>query len=289
MLLVRRAFRHLSRASDVLFRTTLIEREVTIFDDDIWLTSYPRSGNTWTRFLVGNLIHPEAVTFLNVERLVPDMYKTSDWVLRRLPRPRIMKSHECFDPRYRKVIYIVRDPRDVAISNFNFEKKLRSVREDATLDEFIPRWVDGVYWRRIGSWGDHVNSWLSTREGHPGFLLVRYENLQANPEQELARVAEFVGLQTNPERIARAVELSSAQNMRMMEKTQGGKWVATSHTRPDKPFVGQAAAGGWRAKLSPKGLAHLEDHWGPLMQRLGYDLASGARLENVEANAPSQR
>ena len=72
-LLVRRAFRHLSRVHDVLFRRTLLEREITIFDDDVFLTSYPRSGNTWTRFLVGNFVNPnEPVTFLNVERLVPD-------------------------------------------------------------------------------------------------------------------------------------------------------------------------------------------------------------------------
>jgi sulfotransferase family protein len=276
-MLVRRAFRHLSRVSDVLFRTTLLEREVTIFDDDIWLTSYPRSGNTWTRFLVGNLLHDEPITFLNVERLVPDMYKTADWVMRRLPRPRIMKSHECFDPRYRKVIYIVRDPRDVAISNYHFEMKLRSVREGTTLDQFVPRWVDGVYWRRIGSWADHVNSWLSTREGQPGFLLVRYEQLQADPPGELARIAAFVGLETSPERIARAVELSSAQNMRKMERTQGERWVATSHTRADKPFVGKASSGGWRDTLPAASLAHLEAHWGTLMQRLGYELAAHER------------
>src|ERR1700675_2075178 len=105
-LLVRRAFRHLSRVHDVLFRRTLLEREITIFDDDIFLTSYPRSGNTWTRFLVGNLVHTEeAVTFLNVERLVPDMYKHSDHYLRNLPGPRILKSHEVFDPRYKRIIY----------------------------------------------------------------------------------------------------------------------------------------------------------------------------------------
>ena len=86
--LVRRAFRHLSRVHDVLFRRTLLEREITIFDDDVFLTSYPRSGNTWTRFLVGNFVNPnEPVTFLNVERLVPDMYKTADWALRRPPVP----------------------------------------------------------------------------------------------------------------------------------------------------------------------------------------------------------
>src|SRR5260370_8194332 len=127
-LLVRRAFRHLSRFKDGLVRRTVVEREMTIFDDDVFLTSYPRSGNTWTRFLVGNFVNPnEPVTFLNVERLVPDMYKTADWVLRRRPRPRVLKSHESFDARYRRVTYIVRDPRDVPISTYHCDINLRSI------------------------------------------------------------------------------------------------------------------------------------------------------------------
>src|ERR1022692_2956577 len=79
----------ISYAVFCLKKKKMIEREITIFDDDVFLTSYPRSVNTWTRFLVGNFVNPnEPVTFLNVERLVPDMYKTADWVLRRRPRAR---------------------------------------------------------------------------------------------------------------------------------------------------------------------------------------------------------
>ena len=95
---------------------------------------------------MGNFVNPnEPVTFLNVERLVPDMYKTADWALRRLPRPRVLKSHECFDARYRRVIYIVRDPRDVAISNYHWEMKLRSIPEGCPIEEFVPLWMDGKF------------------------------------------------------------------------------------------------------------------------------------------------
>jgi len=281
-LLVRRAFRHLSRVSDVLFRRTLLEREITIFDDDVFLTSYPRSGNTWTRFLVGNFLNPnEPVTFLNVERLVPDMYKTADWVLRRRPRPRVLKSHEAFDARYRRVIYIVRDPRDVAISNYHWEMKLRSVPEGCPIEDFVPLWMSGNFWRRIGSWADHVNSWLATRQGHEGFVMMRYEDLQANTQQELVRLAKFMGVDPGPQRIARAIELSSASNMRKMEETQGKKWVATFHTRSDKPFVRKASSGGWRTVLPAKTVSYMEAEWGPLMKKLGYTLSS-----ETESNAP---
>jgi len=275
MWIVKRGFRHLSRVSDVLFRRTLLEREITIFPDDTFLTSYPRSGNTWTRFLVGNLIHPHApVTFLNIEKIVPDMYKTADWVLRRLPRPRVLKSHEAFDPRYRKVIYIVRDPRDVAVSNYHWEMKLRSIPEGYPIAQFVPRWMEPQFWLRVGSWADHVNSWLATREGKPNFLLVRYEDLKKDQRAELRRIAALLGIEPTAELLDHAVKESSAERMSEMESTQGAKWVATHHTRQDKPFVRKAGTGGWLSALPSDTVAYIESHWGSLMRRLGYELAT---------------
>jgi hypothetical protein len=283
--MLKRGLKHLSRVSDVFSRKLRIERDITIFPDDVFLASYPRSGNTWTRFLIGNLVHEqEAVTFLSVERLVPDMYKHSDRVLRNLPRPRIVKSHECFDPRYRKVVYIVRDPRDVAVSNYHWELKLRSVKDGCPIEDFVPRWMAPEFWPRIGSWGDHVSSWLGTRKGHEGFLLLRYEDLKQNPQNELARVAEFLGFKATRERFTRAVELSSAENMRKLESAESGKWVATTLTRQDKPFVRNATSGGWKAVLPEKTVAYIESRWGHLMQELGYELATQAPDPAAEAS-----
>ena len=273
--MLKRGLKHLSRVNDVLFRKLRIERDITIFPDDVFLTSYPRSGNTWTRFLVGNLVHQnEAVTFLTVERLVPDMYKSSDRVLRNLVRPRIVKSHECFDPRYRKVVYIVRDPRDVAVSNYHWELKLRSVRDGFPIEDFVPRWMEPEFWPRIGSWGDHVTSWLSTRQGKKGFLLLRYEDLKKDPQRALAQVAEFLGIEPSLERLNRAVDLSSADNMRKLEKQESAQWVATTLTRQDKPFVRNATSGGWKAVLPEQTVVYIEKHWGHLMRNLGYELVT---------------
>lgn len=273
--MLKRGLKHLSRVSDVLFRKLRVERDITIYPDDVFLTSYPRSGNTWTRFLIGNLIHSDQeVTFISVERLVPDMYKHSDRVLRQIPRPRTVKSHECFDPRYRRVIYIVRDPRDCAVSNYHWELKLRSVKEGYPIEDFVPRWMNPDFWPRIGSWGDHVRSWLATRKGREGFLLMRYEDLKENTERELARVAKFVGIEATPERLKRAIELSSAENMRKIERKQGGKWVATTLTRQDKPFVRNATSGGWKNVLPPNTVAYIESEWGDIMQELGYKFAT---------------
>lgn len=276
--MLNRGLKHLSRVSDVLFRKLRIERDITIFPDDVFLTSYPRSGNTWTRFLVGNLVHTEeAVTFLNVERLVPDMYKHSDHYLRNLARPRILKSHEVFDPRYERTIYIVRDPRDVAVSNYHWEMKQKSVLENCPIVKFVPRWIQGVYWGRLGNWSDHVTSWLSTRQGTASFVILRYEDLMADASRELTKVANLLGIEPTSERLTRAADLSSADRMRQLEQTQGRRWVQTRYTRQDKPFVRKASSGGWKSVLPPESVAQIESAWGEVMTSLGYELsANGA-------------
>src|ERR1700691_1470587 len=78
-------------------------RRLPVRPDDILLASYPQSGNTWLRFLIANLVHPnQAVDLGNLHQLVldPDVSVKRDFD--RAPRPRIVKTHGSFDPRYRR-------------------------------------------------------------------------------------------------------------------------------------------------------------------------------------------
>jgi hypothetical protein len=280
--MIKRGIKHLSRVSDVFLRNLKIERDITVYPDDVFLTSYPRSGNTWTRFLVGNLVYQnEPVTFLNLERLLPDMYIHSDREMRALPRPRIIKSHECFDPRYTRIVYIVRDPRDVAVSNYHWELKKRALPEGVSIQDFIPRWMESLYWPRLGCWADHVTSWLSTRENHPGFVMMRYEDLMTDAKRELAKVARLLGIEPTPERLSRAVELSSVDRMRQLENSEGAKWLQTKYTRQDKPFVRKASSGGWRMVLPQESVALIEAAWGHLMTRIGYELTAAQSTQST--------
>jgi len=99
-------------------------RNLAVFPDDTFLVSFPKSGNTWARFLIANLVRPnEKIDFSNVNRVIPGPEVTSNRDLMRVPRPRIVKSHQYFDPRYKQVIYIARDPRDVVVSQYYFQRK----------------------------------------------------------------------------------------------------------------------------------------------------------------------
>ncbi len=256
--------------------TDVAGRNLAVYPDDTFIVSYPRSGNTWTRFLIANMIHPsEPVTFTNIERLIPDCEAMSSRYVKRVPRPRVIKSHEYFDPRYKKVLYIVRDPRDVALSYYDFARKYRHIEDKYAMTSFVSDFVGGrLSSSDWGTWGENVASWVYTRQGRPEFLLLRYEDMLANAESELSKVANFLGAAITPERLAAAVERSSADRMRGLEKTQGDQWVSTKNKRSDIPFVRTAASGLWKEKLPAESIAEIEAAWGPLMSSLGYELTT---------------
>jgi hypothetical protein len=153
------------------------------------------------------------------------------------------------------------------------------------MQEFVRRWMASDYWLRLGCWGDHVASWLSTRRNHPDFLLIRYEDLMARPQPELAKIARLLRIDPTPERLARAVELSSADRMRKLESTQGGKWLQTKYTRQDAPFVRKASSGGWKAVLPKESVALIESTWQAQMSELGYELSSVGSRDAVSFQA----
>ena len=268
------------RVYRVLTGQLMAGRGVTVFPDDVFLVSYPRSGNTWTRFLIGNLLNPQQpVSFANIESIIPEIYFNPDRILRRRPSPRLLKSHESFQPLYKRLIYITRDPRDVAVSFYHHHVKAGNLPDGYPMDEYVPRFVAGEFDSAFGSWGENVQSWLSIRGESPDFLLLQYENMKADPEGALRQVGHFLAarsfphLDLTPQAIRRAVELSSSDRMRALEKEQAKDWVLTKNTRQDKPFVRSAKSGEWKKTLSPASAQCIETAWGEIMQRLGYSLS----------------
>jgi hypothetical protein len=95
---MRNAINKILYAVNYVLARDIAGRALHALPDDMFLVSYPKSGNTWTRFLLGNLMNPdEGITFANVESKVPDIYAKSRKALKKLPHPRLIKSHECFD------------------------------------------------------------------------------------------------------------------------------------------------------------------------------------------------
>jgi Sulfotransferase domain len=247
--------------------------------DDVFIVAYPGSGGQWLRSLVGNLLNPSSpVTEKNVMSRLPDLYHVSRRSFAKMRRPRVIFSHECFDAECPKVIYLVRDPRDVAVALYDQRCQGGSVERDMNLEQFVQtlfltdnEWQHGWseefsgsikrnqgfgYRSRLKdeflgtptSWGENVMSWLGARGRDPNALLIiHYEALFRDPQTELGKIGEFLGLAEPEERIRSAVGATRSQ------------------PAPQSP-------GKWTVALSETAAEDIESEWGPVMTAIGYAL-----------------
>ena len=241
-------------------------RDILVRDDDTFLTSYPRSGNTWVRFILANLLDPgnsDSYSFVRVN--VPDIYKEKARVIDGLPSPRVLKSHEYFDPRYRRVIYLVRDPRAVAVSYFHQQMRFGVIPPDTTLETFVGRFIAGGA-DGFGTWSDHVESWLNTAGKRDSFFLLRYEELATDGVARTIELARFLKLSSSEEEIRRAFKRSSIERMKSLEKAEANDDELPAHTT----FVRRGGVETWRDELGDKEADAITSSFGDTMKKLGY-------------------
>lgn len=234
---------------------------VGIREGDVFLVSYPRSGNTWVRFLLANVIERDTeqlIDFHSVHSVIPDYgIREHRQFIEALADPRILKSHSAFDRRFRRVIYLVRDGRDVMVSYYDYETKHR--RFNGSFQEFL---LSSQL--PYGSWADHVQSWLNAREA-TDLLVVRYEDLLQDAQPELARMVRFAGIGSTPERIERAVRLSAFDQMQKLEETRGRPYGDTGYK-----FVRRGTAGQWDSAFDETAKTIFKSQANSLLLQLGY-------------------
>ncbi|MCK4947494.1 MAG: sulfotransferase domain-containing protein [Candidatus Aureabacteria bacterium] len=197
---------------------TVPGRYLTIFPDDVFLVSYPRSGNTWTIFLLGNYLFNTQINFYNYNKVFPSIYKFNAAQLSQMKRPRIIKSHEGLNKKYPKVIYLLRDPRDVCISYYFYQKKNKEIT--IPLETYVEKFIHGTN-SPYGEWKKHVYGWINNRNKiKKGFMFFRYEDLKKNTSNELKKMIKFLGYEIDEKKINDAVVNSSFDSMRRLETKQ---------------------------------------------------------------------
>lgn len=225
-----RLFGLTSRVLDTTIRNLDHARRITNFlrgraefrvrPDDVFISSYPRSGTTLTQWAVYLLAHGE-------QPEPPHLTRVSPWFERSLamgehtatsfdalPSPRVFKSHLPREwlPDGARYIYVEREGKDVLLSYFHLYRDYLGFEGD--LDAFFTRFMHGRV--QYGSWFDHVDGWHS-HASDPSVLLLQYEALRAERRAEVERMAEFLGLGHDPQIIDRAYEQSSFEAMKARE------------------------------------------------------------------------
>lgn len=233
---------------------------------DVFVASYPRSGNTWLRFMLYEILVGESSSFVNIHQLVPDIGQQDAASPLLAQGGRLIKTHEPYRREYKKAIYLVRDARDVALSEFAYQKALGVIPDD--FEAYLQRFLRGQV-NPFGSWVEHVNSWMKAKdEENAEILLVRYDKLRRDPEDSLAAMMEFLGVTVQREKIQRAIANNSLKQMQEKEKKNPQKASAKGR------FIREGAVGGWSQAFTPAQALLFEQSTGTVLQRLGYPVES---------------
>lgn len=240
-------------------------------DSDCFIASYPKSGNTWLRHV---LTH--ALTGIETQWKSPFLEYSIRVGLHHdlipvLPNDgRMIKTHEPYRDAYRRTVLMVRDPRDVAVSQFHYNRQFspRAVFRDCTFDTFLDLFLKG--WASVyGDWGTHTRSWNQAINENR-VSVIRYEDMKKDPRASLDQALDFLGFDVDSDLRAAAINDNSAIRMREKEL----KWRET--LRDDKPdeskrtFVRKAKSGGYSEFFTPELEEKLIDRFGDEMRRHGY-------------------
>jgi hypothetical protein len=263
-------------------------------DQDVMFASFERSGNTWLRFVLMEIVTKGDAGFLNVNQILPEM-GTHREMKPVLPNGgRFIKTHESYRSQYKRAIYLMRDLRDVMLSNWARDKEMgfsEYFDHGKGMDGYVEAFLQGKV-TRFGSWQSHVNSWLDCPLARNGNLLVvRYEDLRKDTETGLLEMLDFLGIQGDGDLIRRAIENNSLRNMREKEekaKNSGatmGKGTLLRKHRVDKEdarFVRSGSVGGWREKLSDAQIDMVTKYAGEALLRAGYPAGLGIPAQSEE-------
>jgi hypothetical protein len=254
-----------SLRSTILRAAVVRMRHVGIHQADAFVASYPKSGNTWLRFMLGQLLADAEMSFDSVEAFIPPV-----GAHRRGPRVlpgggRLIKTHESYRDPYGTAIYLVRDGRDVSISYYHHQ--LRQGTFDGEFSSFLARFLDGRA-DAFGVWHEHVASWLDSPIARRGRLeVVRYEEMRRDALGTMKRVLGLLGVATSDERIRAIIEANTMERMRRKEETAS----VVKKKRSDIPIVRKGAPGEWRQVFTERDHEMFLERAGTMLARLGYE------------------
>ena len=275
----------------------------------LWLSSYPKSGNTWLRAYLANLfrnpsqpvpinelpnyalgdnflIHYEQLSGKKAETLTPEEIvalrpRVHEWFARSRGDTVFVKTHNaCVRVHGQPLItpsatagaiYVIRNPFDVAVSFASHYQVTPERAVELLCDEnhLLPP-ITGQLPQILLSWSSHAQSWLNA----PGMRrhVMRYEDMRDKSVKTFAGLSKFLGLPEDLERIKRAIKFSSFGELKKQEESGG-----FVEARPDGKarFFRAGKVGSWRGILSDELIERLIDKHRETLIEFGYLSRSG--------------
>jgi hypothetical protein len=270
----------------------------------VWLASYPKSGNTWTRSFLTNLVTTMAgentggsLSEINRFSLGENFTSFFRDILGRDPKDKaeiaglrhrvqreiadqfegmvFVKTHNALlvDQGHSIInfevtsgaIYIVRNPLDIAISlSHHINTSIDRAIEVMAMENTETPTNDKRVYEVWGSWSQHVESW--TRKPHPAIHIMRYEDMLSDSRTAFSKLARHLLLNPTDAELDRAIELSSFENLKNEEQQDG------FNEKPEhaERFFREGRAGQWKDILTREQIDRIIRMHRAQMMRFGY-------------------
>ena len=273
----------------------------------IWLSSYPKSGNTWVRLFLDNLLTPNKSFninnnvigqfplrkhFFNLSDNINNQDEFAKYCIKAQQRLnldntlKIFKTHNAFwnwregeytftdEKNTLGVIYIVRDPRNIITSVLNyFHKKdyheaLEFMKENKVLGG---NEAEIGLPTIIGSWSNHYKSWKKFKKN---FLIIKYENLLKNPFEEFSKIINYLesitDLKFENSSVLKAIDDCSFDNLSKQENAYGFNDNSKRNKELNRKFFNLGPRNKWQNILAKEIQQEIEKIFKIEMEELGY-------------------
>ncbi|XP_019938740.2 sulfotransferase 2B1-like [Paralichthys olivaceus] len=233
--------------------------DFTFRHDDIIIVTYPKSGTTWMQEIVPLIMSggdPASVESLHNWDRVPwlEIYSSCNLELEKRPSPRMFATHFQYKMMPRsffevkpKVIYVMRNPKDVFTSYLHYSKVASFLVNPGPQREFLQKFLDGKVLH--GSWFDHIKGWLNA-EDKDRIMYISYEEMITDLKDSVARIAQYLEKPLDAEVIEKIADRCLFENMKKNKMSNYSAVPSELMDRTKSEFLRKGITGDWKNQLT---------------------------------------
>ncbi|XP_053669265.1 luciferin sulfotransferase-like [Anopheles marshallii] len=246
-------------------------RDFQVYEDDVWIVTYPKCGTTWTQEMVWLIDHDldyetarnvnlnTRSIFLEIGGIADKIPVDTVTVAANLTRPRHIKSHLplALLPRQLwtvkpKIVYVARNPKDVAVSYLHHYQMIMGYRgsKEAFLDGLLEDRV--MFCPQVKH---ALDFWALKTE--PNVLFLTYESMNRDLRSVLPRVCDFFGKSYTDDQLDELTVHLSFDQMKKNPSTNNDQMVRNAMKMNGREgeqfeFMRKGIVGDFRNELSPE-------------------------------------
>ncbi len=275
----------------------------------VWISSYPKSGNTWIRTFISTYYLSSNDKFdfkmlKNIRQFPHEKFfnkKINDinsainnWDLAQKNINQkneliFLKTHAALvkinnipftnNKNTLGAIYVVRDPRNVVTSLSNhyqltFDESLEFMTNKK---KFLLKKNDPTNFGNftfLNSWSEHYKSWLHTKQFN--LLFIKYEDLENDTFNTFKKIVEFLNKimkkkeKIDSNRLIKIIDAVSFEALKKRENDEGFPEAVVNDKKQKINFFYLGKENKWQNLLSPKQINKINNIFNYDLKKLGY-------------------